>query len=514
MEINQSPRDTTALAEQPAFVENFSIEGLYGYRSVSLSSKFAATVLIARNGAGKTTLLAALDAFLRGQFTRFAGLEFESIHCKLRNVSEVLVLHRRDVDQLTDIAANSEIALRAKTWEIEPLALMEYLETGPAEFMGPDDHPILASIYSKLGYDRRLVKAHCEKLSEILQDSNENLDELRKTLRSALGGMEIVYLPTYRRIELSLPTPDTRMGGRKRTILSRLGVARSGLYAADIQFGLSDISDRLKSMYSEILYKSNQGYGKVSASIIRDLISGAYKYSSNVDLPTREALEIFFSRVKDAEREYRRIPYTPFNNLLSDVDLDKLYRGDVSPDAMPFLAYFLDQLNSVIKETSSSEQLVEEFIESCNRYLSGEDGSADMYGSARDFYDRKFLVFNRRNLSVKVRSLTTRSRVPLESLSSGEKQMISLFARLYLYPGPKLVLIDEPELSLSLDWQRKILPDVLSAPTCKQVIAITHSPFIFDNELEPFAGSLQLRINVSDELFQISEFSDLEDLDE
>jgi predicted ATP-binding protein involved in virulence len=73
--------------------------------------------------------------------------------------------------------------------------------------------------------------------------------------------------------------------------------------------------------------------------------------------------------------------------------------------------------------------------------------------------------------------------------------MISLFARLYLYPGPKIVLIDEPELSLSLDWQRQILPDVLRAPTCQQIIAITHSPFIFDNELEPFAGSLRLRVS-------------------
>ena len=72
--------------------------------------------------------------------------------------------------------------------------------------------------------------------------------------------------------------------------------------------------------------------------------------------------------------------------------------------------------------------------------------------------------------------------------------MISLFARLYLYPGQKIVLIDEPEISLSLDWQLRILPDILNAPTCGQVVAITHSPFIFDNELEPFASSLKLRI--------------------
>jgi predicted ATP-dependent endonuclease of OLD family len=74
--------------------------------------------------------------------------------------------------------------------------------------------------------------------------------------------------------------------------------------------------------------------------------------------------------------------------------------------------------------------------------------------------------------------------------------MISLFAKLFLYDGKKIVLIDEPELSLSIDWQRDILVDVLSAESCDQAIAITHSPFIFDNSLEPYARSLELSVNL------------------
>lgn len=515
MESNTSAlRDTTKLAEQPSFVEHFSIEGLYGYRSVSLSSKYAATVLIARNGSGKTTLLAALDAFLRGQFTRFAGLDFESISCRIRGHSEMLILNRRDVEQLADVATNSEIAARAKSWEVEPLALVELLETGLLEPYGPDDNPTFHTIYTKLGYDRRVAKTLLEKLASVLHDINPEVHKLRETLRTALDGMEIVYLPTYRRIELSIPSPDPRAAyGRRRTILSRLGVARSGLYTTDIQFGLSDISDRLKAMYSSMLYQANQGYGNVSANIIKDLISGDYKNASNTEPPSRESLEIFFSRIKDAEREYRRGPYS-VAGLLSELDMQKIYGGNIPPDAAPFLAYFLAQLNSVIKETSSAEQLVEDFIASCNRYLSGEDGSTELRGSPKIVQDSKQLTFNRKNLNVKVLSHAAGKQVPLEALSSGEKQMISLFARLYLYPGPKLVLIDEPELSLSLDWQRRILPDVLLAPTCRQVIAITHSPFIFDNDLEPFAGSLQLKIEPTEELFQKDDFQDAEDRDE
>ena len=64
---------------------------------------------------------------------------------------------------------------------------------------------------------------------------------------------------------------------------------------------------------------------------------------------------------------------------------------------------------------------------------------------------------------------------------------------MFLYPLRKVVLIDEPELSLSIDWQREILTDVLSAPLCRQLIAITHSPFVFDNELEPFTRAVKVR---------------------
>lgn len=495
MEKDNLKESASNAARKPPVVEHFSIEGLYGYRSISLSSKFAATVLIARNGSGKTTLIAALDAFLRGQFTRFAGLRFDNIVCQLRGHNAPLTISRGDVEQLIDLAGDGEITMRAKAWELEPISLLELLESEFKNRRYADlmSIPTFYSIYVKLGYDYQAALSQCERLAMTIKGKSPKIDELREVLKSVLGDTEIVYLPTYRRIELSLPDQDSRRGERRKSILSRLGVTRSGLYTADIQFGLGDISDRLRALYSDMLYQSNQGYGKVSANVINDLISGDYKKDGAIlrDPPSKESLAIFFSRIKDAEREYRRVPYS---NFFSVPNLDPVYSGEIPPDARPFLSYFLGQLNTVIQETRGTEELVEAFISNCNRYLSGDDFSAgEQDFKGENVFDKKELRFNRRNLEVKVISAITGDDVPIESLSSGEKQMISLFARLYLYPRPKIILIDEPELSLSLDWQRQILPDVLRAPTCQQIIAITHSPFIFDNELEPFAGSLRLR---------------------
>jgi predicted ATP-binding protein involved in virulence len=95
-------------------------------------------------------------------------------------------------------------------------------------------------------------------------------------------------------------------------------------------------------------------------------------------------------------------------------------------------------------------------------------------------------------MKVVVKNSWTGTDIDLDDLSSGEKQVVSLMAKLYLSDAPKFVMIDEPELSLSMDWQRKILPDVLASGSVIQLLAITHSPFVFENDLDPVAGPMMV----------------------
>jgi AAA domain, putative AbiEii toxin, Type IV TA system len=82
-------------------------------------------------------------------------------------------------------------------------------------------------------------------------------------------------------------------------------------------------------------------------------------------------------------------------------------------------------------------------------------------------------------------------KIDFSDLSSGEKQIVSLFSHLYL-SGQKnfFVLIDEPELSLSVPWQRRFLTDIRAGNLCNGLVAVTHSPFIYDNDLQPYTHSL------------------------
>jgi predicted ATPase len=78
-------------------------------------------------------------------------------------------------------------------------------------------------------------------------------------------------------------------------------------------------------------------------------------------------------------------------------------------------------------------------------------------------------------------------------LSSGEKQILYIFSQIYLLHKKDIfILFDEPELSLSLTWQRKILPDIVNSGKCAFLFVITHSPFVFDNGLEQYAQGINM----------------------
>ena len=70
-------------------------------------------------------------------------------------------------------------------------------------------------------------------------------------------------------------------------------------------------------------------------------------------------------------------------------------------------------------------------------------------------------------------------KVPIEALSSGEQhQLVLFFELLFEIKENALILIDEPELSLHVAWQKKFVGDLMKIIDLNQfdVILATHSP--------------------------------------
>jgi predicted ATPase len=474
-------------ASQPSLLQSFHIEGLHGYKNIGMQSKFAATVLIAQNGSGKTTLIAAIDAVLRRQFARLRNLNFHQIRLKIRGIDEELIIGKNQIDEVFDLSEADEISKEARKLDIDPQLLLDFLERqySAETFKNYDaDNPIVYKIITRFDYSLVNIREHCDALRKSYYAKNGHLLRIYELLSQHLNEVEVVYLPTFRRVELPLISQGKTRSGERR----KFEFGGGGLYSGDIHFGLEDIPQRLDVLNKRILFESSYSYREISASIINDLLDRnlADIPTDESALPDQEELLLFFTRLKEGGR---RGPYMSVDTP----DLNRIYgRREVLNDNK-FLVYFLMKLNDALTSTRSVEAKVESFIRSCNKYLSGEVSNEVDHGLIvrPTLSESKEMILNRRDLSISVESVPLRRNIPLDALSSGEKQMISLFSKLYLFDDTrKVVLIDEPELSLSLDWQKRVLVDVINTDGCEQLVAITHSPFVFDNELEPFARSI------------------------
>ena len=70
--------------------------------------------------------------------------------------------------------------------------------------------------------------------------------------------------------------------------------------------------------------------------------------------------------------------------------------------------------------------------------------------------------------------------LPIDALSSGEKQILLILLRVFLLDGKSgYVLIDEPENSLDISWQFELINILVKLNPNAQYFITTHSPSIF-----------------------------------
>ncbi|WP_158560019.1 ATP-binding protein [Micromonospora sp. LHW51205] len=88
--------------------------------------------------------------------------------------------------------------------------------------------------------------------------------------------------------------------------------------------------------------------------------------------------------------------------------------------------------------------------------------------------ENKKLTFTDEEIRVQ---LDSNRMIGLARLSSGEKQLLRVLVEATM-AGPNPIIIDEPELSMHIDWQRKLLAAMRTLNPDAQIIVATHSPEI------------------------------------
>ena len=73
---------------------------------------------------------------------------------------------------------------------------------------------------------------------------------------------------------------------------------------------------------------------------------------------------------------------------------------------------------------------------------------------------------------------TGEEEISASALSAGEKQLLSFLSYAAFFEK-NIFIVDEPELSLHLDWQRKLISSLAALGSTHQYFFVTHSPAIY-----------------------------------
>ena len=150
--------------------------------------------------------------------------------------------------------------------------------------------------------------------------------------------------------------------------------------------------------------------------------------------------------------------------IIKDSNFDKIpfHLGDLNNQAI-FYDFFINKCNLldmqlVEKNINPKMKMLQELL---SKYMMNKDVEVTPMG-------------------LLIKSKEDNQNIPLNSLSSGEKKLLVIFMHC-LFNEDIPIIIDEPEISLSIIWQENLLPDLLEQTNIKQIIVATHSAAVISD---------------------------------
>ena len=442
-------------------LKSFSINGLFGYKNVHIPFDKEAIILIAENGSGKTTILNALYYSVSCKFHKLSSIDFESIDLVFASGTSVTIrkddlksFDERDIYEIINLLRSF-----LPTREID--ILKREAKHGLSSKMGRRHLLHLINRYEAAmppEYHKMLDKLNVRFSGGKGNDNNSKIDKARRAIQDNLNE-SILYFPTYRRIE-----EDLKNLGYEEEKLERLSFGEGE--GKLIQFGMDDVIGKFDEIKNDIRNSALNLFSKVTGEILTQFVEGIEVTQEMRNSIQPDTLNIVLSRV--GEKNISRSDRRKIEKLVSS--------GEINSSRHNQLVYFLSKLVGVYEQQKEKDDSINQLASICNEYL-----------------NKKRIVYDEANVDISIIQTRNESPIDIRNLSSGEKQIISLFSKIYLESSEEFILLfDEPELSLSIEWQKLLLPDILKSRKCRLLLAVTHSPFIFDNELDLNANDLDI----------------------
>lgn len=414
-------------------IKQLVISKLHSHIDYDIKFNEDVTFLYGDNGCGKTTILNILTSVITGKVYELAQYQFEMISIEYKSANEkknIKVGKSNDLDTLILYYNNNKFDI-----EIQNVRIINRQpdDAYDIERMYFNEYPVLSEVKNEFSY---------------------------------------IYLPLNRNGNFNSET-DLPFSRRMRR------VHNVSQYYSDVT--LIDVLGLVKDAYNRInfkLSKINENFSEELLKSFLDIenISNSHQLLSYAQTLNQHDISKIKSEYTDVLKTIKKWDSNTERKIT--VFFDSLL-NDISENQNGFTIEILFKLSELIKITNVIEkagtieqtkikvsQPISNFLKTVNKFINSKTTK------------KEILIDNDGQIYLKT---PYKKRIDLQQLSSGEKQIVTFFA--YLIFGLQdtkqgIFIVDEPELSLHLQWQRQFVDTILELTPDIQLIFATHAPEI------------------------------------
>lgn len=430
-------------------IKRVQVRGLHQQLDIDLDLEPGLNVIYGKNGRGKTTLLHIIANILELDFQRFIYLQFFSV--TLESFSgNVLEVFRESDGRIRIVVDGNVIGVYGENSLVPDLLPMERLAIRN-RFGG---RPVYLPAFRAI-----LERVRAEAYSDMPRDAQ--FENIRNNERLAIKEAGLPMQPRWHRNDGTALTA-------KKTIQCREWF---GNFVPVIRYpSLVEVTESLAAELREAQIDLAQSERKMLSEMFIDVFKALV---SREEAPSDFEIDPLMQRVRQSlvnEDNNDPSPYSDNIEMrLAQVIEQVKEMGSPGEGAAQrrVLKLYAEMLEKRNQDRTTAFYKVKQFESSVNQFLDNKT----LHVAERP------VTAGRTVEPVFVETKNGR-HYPLSSLSSGERQILTmLFSATRMSTAASGVfLIDEPELSLHVDWQRIVLGSLMAQAGERQIIACTHSP--------------------------------------